>query len=199
MTSSTCELRDAYYCLVLVWWGLISFLNGVFVYLVINSESFKLSLMLNMAFKMVTFSSDELPSDKYYIVYIAQVKLRSLPLLYYIRKDMEKAGNDDNNNIFVVALLSWLPHLVLLFGSQGSLGDWYCLSPPHPTDPVPSPLSCISCKQRHGGSLAGCVSSWDNLAMTWEPWAPGPIWTGPDQVRYTPNFVSIKMQKALRM
>lgn len=96
---------------------------------------------------------------------------------------MEKAGNDDNNNIFVVALLSWLPHLALLFGSQGSLGDRYCLSPPHPTDPVPSPLSCISCKQRCGGSLAGCVHSWDNLAMTWKPWAPGPTQSGPDQAR----------------
>lgn len=113
---------------------------------------------------------------------------------------MEKAGNDDNNNIFVVALLSWLPHLALLFGSQGSLGDRYCLSPPHPTDPVPSPLSCISCKQRCGGSLAGCVHSWDNLAMTWEPQAPGPTQTGPDQARPDPHptFLSIKMQKGFR-
>lgn len=100
---------------------------------------------------------------------------------------MKKVGNDDNNNIFVVALLSWLPHLALLFGSQGSLRDRYCLSPPHPTDPVPSPLSCISCKQQNGGSLAGCVLSWDNLAMTWEPRAPSPNQTGLDPAKARPG------------
>lgn len=69
------------------------------------------TLMLNMAFKIVTFNSDDLLllSKKHVDIFTLQILFKSNtgPCLYCnIRKDMEKAGNDDNNNIFVVALLS---------------------------------------------------------------------------------------------
>lgn len=61
-----------------------------------------------------------------------------------------------------------MPHLALLFWSQGSLGtsDRPRLHPHH-SDPVPPPpLSRISCKQQGGSWEAGHFLPRDDLAMT---------------------------------